>query len=455
MRRAGLFLTLLIATASPADAITLDTLLSFNGVNGNSPIAGLTLDATGNLYGTTQGGGASNRGTVFRLSDNGAGGYAHTTLFSFSGANGAYPIARLTLDAAGNLYGTTHEGGASNRGTVFRLSGDGSGGYSHTTLFSFSTVNGAYPAAGLTYDAQGNLYGTTQFGGDSGQGTVFRLSDNGAGGYAHTTLFSFNGSNGGNPLANVSIDAAGNLYGTTGNSAGGYGTVFRLSDNGVGGYTHSTLLSFNAANGLAPASSLTLDGMGNLYGTTQYGVGAQGRGTVYRLSDDGAGGYAHTTLLSFNPADGGYLTAGVILDASGNLYGATLQGGASNLGSVFRLSDNGAGGYTSTTLYSFAGNDGRNPMGDLLVDSVGNLYGTTAAGGIDHSGTVFRLSGTGFVLPAQSENIPEPSSLALLALASLTLATFGGRRGLGLRARLKTLIPEACGAARFPLPHRS
>ncbi len=425
MRHLALTLaTLLATTPLPASAQTLTTLFSFGGANGEILEGGVILDSAGNLFGTTRDGGASNSGTVFRLSDNGAGGYTHTTLLSFTGLNGRQPFAGLTLDPAGNLLGTTSRGGASDAGTVFRLSDNGAGGYAHTTLLSFNGDNGSVPYAGLTLHPAGDLFGTTYSGGDFAAGTVFRLSDNGAGGYTHTTLHSFTGPNGRSPFAGLTLDAAGNLFGTT--RAGGtsnFGTVFRLSDNGAGGYTHTTLLSFNNTNGRDPFAGLTLDPAGNLFGTTRQG-GVSNRGTVFRLSDNGAGGYTHSTLFSLSyPYFEPY--GGLIIDAVGNIFGTTRQGGLSGGGTIFRLSDNGAGEYTDTTLYSFDIPTGVSPRGDLVADAAGNLYGTTEDGGSpSYGGTVFRLSNAGFVVASNEAptSTPEPASVALLSLAVLSLA---------------------------------
>jgi len=198
-------------------------LASFNGATGSGPRAGLIMDAQGNLYGTTDGGGANGHGTVFELA---AGSGTITTLASFNGANGAYPEAGLIMDAQGNLYGTTSNGGAfDDNGTVFELAA-GSG--TITTLASFNGANGHTPRAGLIMDAQGNLYGTTAMApGAPGRGTVFELA---AGSGTITTLASFNGANGVNPEAGLILDAQGNLYGTTYfGGAFGQGTVFELS----------------------------------------------------------------------------------------------------------------------------------------------------------------------------------------------------------------------------------
>src|SRR5665213_1507164 len=231
---------------------TITTLVSFDGSNGANPSAGVTLDAAGDLYGTTDGGGDSNDGTVFEIAK---GSGTITTLASFNFTNGANPSAGVALDASGNLYGTTNEG------TVFKIA-KGSG--TITTLIA----NGASILGGVTLDASGNLYGTTDIGGTSNDGTVFEIAK----GLSTTrTLASFNGTNGEDPQAGVTLDASGNLYGTTelGGDGNGDGTVFEIA-KGSGAVT--TLAAFNLANGQGPAVGVTLDAAGNLYGTTSGGT---------------------------------------------------------------------------------------------------------------------------------------------------------------------------------------
>ena len=420
----GPSLAILGLLAAPAGAQTVTTLFSFTTSSSAYPEAGLTLDPAGNLYGVTPTGGAFGGGTVFRLSSNGAGGYTHSTVFDFSGANGVSPQAGLILDAAGNLIGTTGSGGANSRGTVFRLADDGAGGYTHTILFNFTNTaaTGRAPAAPLIADSAGNLYGTTSLGTAPVVGTVFRLTNGGAGSYTHDLLHSFGvASAGTGRKSGLIADAAGNLYGTTeSGGANAVGTVYRLSSNGAGGYTHSVLANLNATTGRSPAAGLIADAAGNLYGTAFSG-GANAFGTVFRLSDNGAGGFAITNLHDFDNAGGGNPMAGLIADAVGNLFGTTYTGGANQNGTVFRMSSNGAGGYTYTTLFDFNGTDGIKPYGDLIADDDGNLYGRTLAGGANNQGTVFRIANAGFIV-AQETETPEPASLALFGIALAALA---------------------------------
>ncbi len=252
---------------------SLTTLASFNGANGAGPWASLVRDPRGNLFGTTQSGGANGDGTVFELA---AGSGTITTLASFNGANGAGPSAGVVRDPQGNLFGTTGFGGAKNDGTVFELAA-GSG--TITTLASFNGANGAFPQAGLVRDPQGNLFGTTAVGGASNQGTVFELA---AGSGTITTLASFNIANGAYPTGGLVRDPRGNLFGTTeSGGANGLGTVFELA---AGSGTITTLATFDGANGAAPLAGLVRDPQGNLFGTTFGGGGASNQGTVFELS---------------------------------------------------------------------------------------------------------------------------------------------------------------------------
>ncbi len=411
--RAALFLgsslcwIVLDAGARAAPAPVLTTLVAFDGTNGSLPADGLTTDLAGNLYGTTSfggaGGGEFGQGTVFELS--GADHTILTTLATFDGSNGAGPQGGLTFDIFGNLYGTTGAGGSAGTGTAFRLSGP-----SHqtlTTLASFTGNDGANPFCGVTLYAAGtlhfpglpnylgDLFGTTDAGGASGNGTVYELS--GSNHETLTSLLSFTGANGSRPDTRLVADAAGNLYGTT-TSGGpnGFGTVFELS--GPHHTKLTTLAAFDGVSASGPRGGLTLDSAGNLYGTTEGGGPAAG-GTIFELS--GPSHQTFTTLATFGLYDpnGAAPESGLLIDAAGNLFGTTTGGGVdfapANLGSIFKLS---ADHRTLTRLYRFTGGqDGDIPVAGLVADLAGNLYGTTSSGGSSGSGTVFKLSNSGFV----------------------------------------------------------
>ncbi len=362
-------------------AAGLTTLASFDVTDGDNPNGGLVQDADGNLYGTTYGGGANGAseggdGTAFEIA---AGTATITTLASFNGMDGQNPLTGLVLDAAGNLYGTTEFGGAgytgpdTGFGTVFEIA-KGSG-----TITTLANFDGGSPTGGLVQDAAGNLYGTAVDDGTYDDGTVFEIAK---GSGTITTLANFDYTDGAGPKGGIVLDAAGNLYGTTEyGGGGGYGTVFEIVK---GTATITALASFNSADG--PDGGLVLDTAGNLYGTTGFG-GAYGDGTVFEVAHESG---TITTLASFNGADGVGPWGGLVQDAEGNLYGTT-DGGLGCTGSVETgdgtLFEIAHGSGTITTLASFDGADGASPNGSLLLDTAGNLYGTTAAGGAGYSDT--------------------------------------------------------------------
>lgn len=381
----------------------LTVLYSFAGdSDGADPLGGLSMDSSGDLYGTTQDGGTAGSGTVFELSPTAGGGYAESVLHSFTGspisvgnADGASPRAGLIADGAGDLYGTTYNGGPSGFGDVFELSPAAGGGYAESILYSFSGgSDGGLSSGVLVRDSAGDLYGTTTTGGGFvGDGTVFKLIP-GNGGYTELTLHVFTGNDGGSdgasPQAGLILDSAGNLYGTT--SVGG--GVFELSPAAAGAYTESTLYTFTGRDdGASPQSSLIMDGAGNLFGTTQVG-GSGGYGTVFKLAPNGSGGYIESILYGFTDRnDGASPQSNLVMDRAGDLYGTTEYGGGSDYGTVYELAPNGSGGYTEATVYSFTGGiDGAGSVAGLILDSAGNLYGTAQGGGSSGGyGTVFEI----------------------------------------------------------------
>jgi uncharacterized repeat protein (TIGR03803 family) len=362
----------------------LTTLYSFTGstTDGAGPWAGLVLGEDGNLYGTTHYGGTNGGGgTVFRISANGA----LTSLYSFTGgADGNRPAAALVQGSDRKLYGTTQSGGAygpefgPRYGTVFQISTNGA----LTSSYSFTGgADGAYPHAGLVQGTDGNFYGTTS-GGTNGWGNVFKITTNGT----LTSLYSFKGTNdGASPSAGLVQGSDGNLYGTTSGYHSGNiyrnGTVFRISANGV----LATLYSFTGgSDGWDPEAGLVQGLDGKFYGTTQSG-GANGFGTVFQISSDGA----LTTLYSFTGSDGAGPSAGLVQGSDGCFYGTTSSGGASDWGTVFKITTNGV----LTSLYSFTGgNDGGNPQAGLVQGRDATFYGTTSTGSVGGAGTVFRLT---------------------------------------------------------------
>jgi uncharacterized repeat protein (TIGR03803 family) len=375
-----------------------------NGVDGAYPYGGLIFDAAGDLYGIANKGGTYGGGTVFELTPQAGGGWTEAVLHHFgNGTDGAAgSLGRLIFDKNGNLYGTTNKGGANGDGTVFQLMPQAGGGWTENVLYSFNPNNGTdgiNPCAGLIIDAAGNLYSTTSRGGTYGGGTVFELMPQSGGGWTEKVLHGFGyGTEGTGSFAGLVFDQNGYIYGTTTSGTGAYlqGTVFELTPLGAPGYWGATVLyGFgNGTDGGYPYGGLISDAAGNLYGTT-YLVGAHGVGTVFELMPQAGGGWTEKMLYSFNnaPADGNYPYAGLIFDAAGNLYGTTVQGGTYNDGTVFELMPQAGGGWTEKMLYSFsnAPADGNYPYAGLIFDASGNLYGTTVGGGTYNYGTVFEL----------------------------------------------------------------
>ena len=447
------------ANAEAAPSSTFQVLYSFCAAaqctDGSAPVGGLIQDSAGNLYGTTSNGGANTAanhgnggGTVFKVDSEGH----ETVLYSFCSAancaDGQNPYAGLIQDTAGNLYGTTVLGGAKSLGTVFKLDNTGH----ETVLYSFCEASGCTdgysPYAPLIQDKMGSLYGTTVGGGANDFGTVFKVDQTGH----FSVLYSFCPvadpcSDGAGPLAGLIEDAAGNLYGTTqagglnnctfAGIGGGCGTVFMLDDT-----AHETVLyGFGAftGDGVGPDAGVMRDASGNLYGTTELGGNTNSMcvpygacGTVFKLDKTG-----HETLLySFCPAanclDGAVPRAGLVQDSEGNLYGTTYTGGANiHYGSVFEVDNTGH----ETVLYSFCPTtncpDGAAPTAGLILDTAGNLYGTTIALGANGmGGTVFKLatgSGGGGTAVVTLTSNPNPSfineSVTFTATVSGTGAT--------------------------------
>jgi uncharacterized repeat protein (TIGR03803 family) len=353
-------------------------LYSFTGgADGANPYAGVIGDSAGNLYGTTVNGGTAGAGVVFRVDAAGR----QTVLYNFMGGiDGSNPYGGVIRDSAGSLYGTTEVGGGSNAGVVYSLDTTGN----EKVLYSFmGGADGGGPRAGVIRDSAGNLYGTAYYGGTRGAGTVYKLGPAGH----ETVLYNFTGgTDGGEPLAGVIRDSSGNLYGTT--SYGGTasaGVVYQVSTVGQ----ETVLYRFTGGvDGQWPFGGVIRDSAGNLYGTA-YAGGADNAGVVYEL--DAAG--QETVLYNFTGrTDGGSPWAGVIRDSAGNLYGATSDGGASACGAAYELDTTGQ----ETVLFSFPSSiDGFYTEGGLVRDSAGNLYGTTTNGGGANAGVVYELAATG------------------------------------------------------------
>ena len=376
-----------------------------------------------------------------------------TVLYYFqNGSDGARPTGSVIADAAGNLYGTTDEGGKTGAtcaggscGTVFQLAPDGT----ETVLYAFTGgTDGNNPVGALLADTAGNLYGTTSPRGPGDYGTIFQVGPGGT----ETTLYTFAGGSDGSGPTGLMADKAGDLFGTTGYGGNmkikqceknGCGTVFELKPNGQ----KTTLYAFKAGNdGWVAEGRVIADKAGNLYGTTMQGgghtdcsVNYEGCGTVFKLTPDGT----ETVLYAFTGgSDGAYPESGVIMDEAGNLYGTTESGGTgcdgSGCGTVFKVAPDG----TETVLYAFQGStDGANPLGGLIADKAGNFHGTTNSGGTgcrnQGCGTVFRLApdGTKTILETMKEKTGEGPAAALLLGKHGTLygtASFGGDNDNGV-----------------------
>jgi len=347
--------------------------------------------------------GDSGCGTVFELSPS-SGGWTETVLYNFCTTgnpstcpDGAEPFSGLIFDKSGNLYGTTYTGGA-GYGTVFELSPPSSGGsWTESVLWTFTgkAGDGAKPEYGkLNWDAAGNLYGTTTEGGAYNHGTVFELSPQSGGVWTETILHSFDRSDGAAPLFGVAIDGSGNLYGTAelgGNGNGcdhGCGTVYELSPSG-NSWVYTVLYKFNQSTGAFPNSPISIDSAGNLYGTVYQG-GVSGCnstcGGIFKLAPKPGGGITKYTAL-FDGQNGGNPLSGVLLEEElGVAFGTTLWGN-----NVYEIK-----GKSAATIYQFCSlpgcADGRTPQGGILQGRSGKLYGVTEQGGAYGGGVVFSIS---------------------------------------------------------------
>ena len=330
-------------------------------------------------------------------------------IYNFNLQTGQSPWSGPTMDRAGNLYGTTFNGGSSGNGIAYKLTRVGAG-WIFTPLYSFAGgSDGAHPYAGVTIGPDGAIYGATYYGGGSGCGlgcgTVYRLApppttcNSTLCAWNETVLYRFNGSaDGALPFAAVAFDQAGNLYGTTlsgaGNGCGGNGCgiVYKLTRSGVN-WTESIVHTFTGGtDGSSPRAGITLDSAGNLYGTTTLG-GNYGYGVVFQMTPSG-GGWNENVLYTFTGgADGGSPLSGVIFDGLGNLYGGNANDGSAPC-KAYELSPSG-GSWNFTLLYGFTYEQGANCARNLGFDNAGNLYGTTAGGGSYANGVVFELSHSG------------------------------------------------------------
>jgi uncharacterized repeat protein (TIGR03803 family) len=388
---------LVLVVATSVYGQTLTVLHSFTGGNdGARPQTGLTFDRGGNLYGTTHGGGFGS-GTVFRLTRHGSS-WTLSPLHSFNRTDGYGPQSSLIFGPDGALYGTTSGGGQHGDGTVFVLRPPQtvcktvSCPWTETLLYSFTGGEDSMdPEGALVFDSSGNLYGVAY--GDNfpgahgpqgyGNGSVWELVHAG-GAWTFNLVYGFTGlqGDGEGPAGGVVFDSAGNLYGTTiYGGEYGEGTVFQLIPSGAG-WTEQTLHSFQS-QGIFPQAGLTVDSSGDMYGVTFVG------GYAFELTPSG-GNWSFATIYQVSSGDGP--AANLTIDAQGNLYGANQTGGAHQQGNVFKLVLRG-GGWSYSDLYDFTGgSDGGQPVGSVVIDASGNIYGTALTGGANSYGTVWKLT---------------------------------------------------------------
>jgi uncharacterized repeat protein (TIGR03803 family) len=419
-------LLLLFSVQSARAATSYAVLHRFEGKPGEFPISSLTLDADGNLYGTTVQGGRGSQcslgcGTVFEL-ERTSKGWSYKVLHEFESndalPDGALPYAGVIFDSNGNLYGTTCCGGTAGYGTVFELTPTSGQQWKEKILYNFQGPEGAFPEAELIFDGQGNLYGTTTSWYDDQGGSVFKLAPGSNGQWTESTLISFPDPSGAIvPSGSLALDSAGNLYGATafGGSPSGDGVVFELTPQQNGQWLETILYKFmGSSDGAVPNGGLVFDGEGNLYGTTGAGGNNKacdysGCGTVFELTP-GSVGWTEESLYVFCSVekcrDGAVPATGVTFDAQGNLYGTTAEGGSSGFcyglrgcGDVFELTPDTKGGWTEKVIHLFhplsAGGGG--PRAGVIFDSAGHLYGTTEYGGYDQLPCPIAENGCGVV----------------------------------------------------------
>jgi uncharacterized repeat protein (TIGR03803 family) len=378
-------------------------LYSFSGGgDGLEPFQSLIFDQAGNLYGTTVVGGMYGEGTVYRLSPNGEGTWSHTVLYAFTGGDdgGYLDWGRLSFDAAGNLYGVTTFGGQYGNGTVFKMTPNPDGTWTESVLHHFTGGDdGALPRTTPLFDAAGNLYGTASYGGADGCGTAYKLTPGTGNDWAFSVIHQFMDDPACSPWVGLIPDGTGNLYGTTRNTVGGCstppqecGTVFKLTPNSDGDWGFTVIHQFVGSDGSDPSvSGLLFDDAGNLYGLTEHG-GQYSGGVLFKLVPDSDGNWLLQVLHHlYGPIDGSDPIGRMVRDAHGNLYGTANLAGPFGYGTFFKASPNSDGSYRFGVLHNFAGNDGVFPVG-LVRDSNGQIFGTAAAGGAYGYGVVYEFT---------------------------------------------------------------
>ncbi|MBA3914921.1 MAG: hypothetical protein H0X25_13955 [Acidobacteriales bacterium] len=381
-------------------AASTKVIYSFAGdEDGEYPDTDLVLDKAGNIYGTTVLGGDFGSGTVFMLSRSGNG-WSHTVLYDFtSGKDGGQPYKGVTLDAQGNLYGTTVTGGTGSCeggcGVAYKLT-NSSGVWTQTVLHSFTGGNdGSGPGNALTIDPAGNLFGMTPIGGAFGLGTIYQLHPRSDGSYAFRVIHQFAGGIEGSSASagRLLLDQTGNLYGVT--TVGGIhesGMAFELVRSPQG-FQYKDLYNFHGVpeSGF-PYSALVRDSTGHLYGTTYY-AGANNLGSVYELTYH-AGIWQQDLLYSFTAGiDANSPIGNLVVGSTGKLYGASSEGGTATVGTIFQLSRDGNGQWTESVVYNFQGSpDAALPYDGMVGDGQGNYYGATVRGGVADEGAIYQFT---------------------------------------------------------------
>jgi uncharacterized repeat protein (TIGR03803 family) len=362
----------------------LSPLYAFHGQpDGAVPESGVLIDGAGNIFGNTGSGGANNNGSIYELSPVGST-YAEHIVLSYSAAtDGDQPVGTLESDQHGKLFGTAPYGGHSNDGTAIELTPAGGGAYRESAVHSFMATDGALPFGGMVRNGS-TFYATTGYGGLYNSGTVISLNGPRL---RSTVLYSFgkNAGDGQYPNSRLAMDARGSYYGTTASTPGGTGAVFKFAPSASGGV--STLFTFHGTNDGVTPKGVTLDASGNLYGTTNQG-GANGVGLIYKLTP-GSSGYTEHILHVFKGANGdGRFPNGTLLLKGKTLYGTTTSGGSAACGTIFKIATSGRG---YSVVYPFqCGLDGGAPMGDLLW-AQGAIYGVASAGGAGNNGVVYKF----------------------------------------------------------------
>jgi uncharacterized repeat protein (TIGR03803 family) len=395
---AGLGLILTLGGTAAAQASTTQIIYSFGGgTDGEYLDTDVAIDGAGNLYGTSVLGGTFGGGTVWQLSPVGNG-WVHTVLYSFTGGgDGGEPYKGVTLDGAGNLYGTAVTGGAGSCeggcGVVYKLAKSGDT-WTQSVIHAFNGADGSGPGARVAVDNNDDLYGMTPTGGADGVGTIYTLRPKANGSWGFRVIHTFTGgADGSSGSAGKLILQGSRIYGaaTTGGSNGS-GTIFELTPSRVGEWSFRTLYSFQGSpDGSFPYGALLFDVAGNIFGTTYYG-GTAGLGTVYRLTRNG-GNWSEHTLYSFQSGqDGNSSISNLVADAVGNLYGTTSEGGLGN-GTIFELMPNGNGSWTESLPHLFAGPpDGGFPYAGMVADGTSVFYGATVHGGANGEGAIYRFT---------------------------------------------------------------